>query len=197
MEQDKELSSQESLALITQMIGRAKRDYLDTGLSSLLWGSVIPVCSLTVFVGVRLNMPVLNNVWFLTIFAAIAQGIIATREARARKHKSHDGELMGGLWLAFAVTMFLMGFVFGLYPSPGEAAIYLAVYGVPTFATGYGRRFMPMLVGGIFCWVLALVSLRVGYPNTMLCVAAGALGAWFIPGLILRKRYLKAKEQHV
>src|ERR1700744_859448 len=123
MEQEKELSSQESLALIAEMIGRAKRDYLDTGLSSLLWGSVIPVCSLTVFAGVKLNIPQTNYVWFLTIIAAIAQGYIATREARARKHKSHDGELMGGIWIAFAVTMFMMGFIFGLYPSQGEAAI--------------------------------------------------------------------------
>lgn len=197
MEQEKEFSGQESLALIAEMIGRAKRDYLDTGLSSLLWGSVIPVCSLTAFVAARLNMPVLNYIWFLTIIAAIAQGYIATREAKARKHKSHDGELMGGIWLAFAITMFLLGFIFGLYRCEAEAAIYLAVYGIPTFATGYGRRFMPMLFGGIFCWVLALVSLRVGYPNTMLCIAAGGLVAWFIPGLILRKRYLKAKEQHV
>jgi hypothetical protein len=38
MEQEKELTSQESLELITRMIRRAKDDYRETGISALLCG---------------------------------------------------------------------------------------------------------------------------------------------------------------
>jgi len=198
MEQENELSGQESLALITKMINKTRRDYLDTGLSALLWGSVITFCSLVAFAQVYFNLPAqLEYVWFLTIAAAIVQGVIATREAKAGKYKSYDQDLMGGIWIAFAVAVFLLGFIFNLYPCNGEAAIYLAIYGIPTFATGYARQFRPMVIGGIICWILALISLRIGYPYTLLCITAGALSAWFIPGLIIRKRYLNAKKQHV
>ncbi|HWB94529.1 MAG TPA: hypothetical protein VG605_21890 [Puia sp.] len=198
MEQEKEFTSQESLALITKMITRARRDYLGTGLSALLWGSVITFCSLVAFATAYFKWsPALNAVWLLTIVAAIVQGFIAVREAKARRHKPYDQDLMGGIWIAFAIAVFMLSFIFNLYPSNGEPAIYLGLYGVPTFATGYARRFRPMVIGGIICWILALISLRIGYPYTLLCITAGAVSAWFIPGLIIRKRYLKAKQQHV
>jgi hypothetical protein len=197
MEHEKELSGQESLALIAKMINKAKRDYLDSGLSSLLWGTIIPVCSLVAYANYWLKWPALEYVWFLTVAAVIPQVLIAIREGKARKLRHYDEDLMSGIWIAFGITMFVIGYVFSRFQSDGIPALYLAVYGIPTFAIGYARRFRPMLYGGIACWVLAICSLYCGYPNTLLCVALGALLAWFIPGLILRNRYLKVKSQHV
>jgi hypothetical protein len=82
-------------------------------------------------------------------------------------------------------------------PSANETAIFLTIYGIPTFAVGLGRKFKPMLIGGVACWVFAVLSLHCPYPYVMLYLTAGALFAWFIPGLIIRQRYLKAKQQHV
>ena len=198
MEQEKDLTSQESLELIAKMIRKAKRDYLDTGLSSLLWGSVIIICSLVAYVNSYLNIPALNLVWFLTVVAVVPQIVIAIREGKKRGSRYYEEDQVGGIWIAFGITMFLFGFIFSRFPTyDGISALYLAVYGIPTFATGYARKFKPGIFGGIACWLLAIYSLYCGYPNTMLCITAGALLAWFIPGLILRMRYLKAKQQHV
>jgi hypothetical protein len=194
---EKELTGQESLALIAKMINKAKRDYLDSGLSSLLWGSVIMFCSLVTYANNWLKWPNMDYVWFLTIGAVIPQILIAIREGKARKHRSYDEDLMSGIWIAFGITMFVMGYIFSRYPSEAITSLYLAIYGIPTFAVGYARRFRPMLYGGVACWILAIYCLYCGYPNTLLCLGLGALLAWFIPGLILRNRYLKAKAQHV
>ena len=78
-----------------------------------------------------------------------------------------------------------------------QETLYLIIYGVPTFSTGVARHFKPMIWGGIACWLLALLSIHFNYPYTMLLMAAAALLAWFIPGLILRRRYRKLKEEHV
>jgi hypothetical protein len=197
MEQEKELTSQESLAIITQMINRTKRDYLDTGLSSLLWGSVIIVCSLVTFANYYLQWPILGYIWFLTIGAVAPQVIIAIREGKQRKHKAYDEPLMNGLWISFGVSMFILSYVLSTAPAPNETAIFLTIYGIPTFAVGLGRKFKPMLYGGLACWVFAVLSLYSAFPYVMLYLTAGALIAWFIPGLIIRQRYLKAKKQHV
>ena len=197
MEQERELSGQESLALIAKMINKAKRDYKDSGLSSLLWGSVITFCSLVTYANNWLKLPYMDYIWFLTVGAVVPQIFIAIREGKARKHRSYDEDLVSGIWIAFGITMFALGYIFSRYPSDAITALYLAIYGIPTFAIGYARQFRPMLYGGIACWILAIYSLYCGYPNTMLCLALGALLAWFIPGLILRNRYLKAKAQHV
>lgn len=197
MEQEKELTGQESLALIAKMINKARRDYLDSGLSSLLWGTVITVCGLVAYANYWLKWPVLNYVWFLTIAAVVPQILIAIREGKARKHRSYDEDLMSGIWIAFGITMFVMGYIFSRYPSEATISLYLGVYGIPTFAVGYARQFRPMMYGGLACWVLAIYCLFCGYPNNLLCLALGAQLAWFIPGLILRNRYKKAKAQHV
>lgn len=197
MEQEKELTSQESLALITEMISRARRDYLDTGLSALLWGSVIIICSLVTFFNQYLKWPILDYIWLLTVAAVVPQVIIAIREVKKRKHRAHNEPLMNGLWISFGISMFVLSFVVNAYPMPQATAVFLTIYGIPTFTNGIGRSFIPMLIGGIVCWVLAILSLYSSYPNTMLYLTAGSLVAWFIPGLILRTRYLKAQQQHV
>lgn len=197
MEQEKELTSQESLELITKMINKARRDYLDSGLSALLWGSVITFCSLVAFANTYLNWRALDYVWFLTIVAVVPQIIIAIREAKNRKHRAYDDDIMGGIWISFAIAVFLLSYFVNVYHVTEQAPLFLILYGIPTFGTGYARRFKPMLVGGVACWVLAVISHYTPFPYVLLCITVAALVAWFIPGLILRKCYLKAKKQHV
>ena len=85
MEQEKELTGQESLALIAKMINKAKRDYRDSGLSSLLWGSVITFCSLAQYANIWLHWPYVEYIWFLTFGAVVPQIMIAIREGKTRK----------------------------------------------------------------------------------------------------------------
>ena len=197
IEQESPLTGEQSLQLITSMINKAKNEFFDTGLSALLWGSVITFCALVTFANHWLRWGFLDYVWFLTIAAVAPQVIIAMREDRKRRYKSHDGSLIGGIWFAFAIAIFLFSYVASVYPFPQETSVYLIFYSIPTFAIGIGRRFRPMLIGGIACWILAILSTFTPSPYEMLCLTAGAQFAWFIPGLILRKCYLQAKRKHV
>lgn len=197
MEDEKQLTSQESLALIAKMISKARRDYLDSGLSALLWGSVITICSLAAFANHWLKWPALDYIWFLTVAAIVPQIVIAIREGKNRKHRAYDDDIMGGIWISFGIAIFLLSYFVNMYQLSEQAPLFLILYGVPTFATGYARRFRPMLIGGVACWVLAIISHYVPYPYVLLCIAAAAQLAWFIPGLIIRKCYLNAKKQHV
>lgn len=197
MESEQTLTGEQSLELITTMINRAKNDYYDTGVSALLWGSVIIFCSLVTYANRYLNWPALDYVWFLTVAAVVPQVIISIREGRRRGYKSYQSDLIGGVWLSYAIAIFLFSYVAYAIHIQQDAPIYLTLFGIPTFATGYGRRFLPMLLGGLACWVLAIAAIYVPYPNALFLMAAGALLAWFIPGLRLRQCYLKAKRQHV
>ena len=197
MEKEKELTSQESLDLIARMIGKAKSDYIDTGISALLWGSIISFCGLVSFANYYIGWEWLNWVWLLSIIAVIPQIIISARERKKRRHKRYEDDLMGGIWISFGCSMFLLSYFEGVYNLSHSNSIFLVVYGIPTFATGYGRRFKPMIIGGIACWVFAILCAYAPAPYQMLYITAGAQLAWFIPGLILRKAYLNAKPQHV
>lgn len=197
MEQEKELTSQESLELISRMIIKARQDYYDTGLSSLLWGSTITFCSLVFFANYYLQWAVLDYVWFLTFAAVIVQGMISAREKKNRRRKGHDEDLISGIWISFAIAVFLLSLVMALLKLPYSPSLYMIIYGIPTFTTGYGRRFRPMIIGGLACWVFSILAVFTPFPYDVLYLAASAQLAWFIPGLILRKRYLKAKKENV
>src|ERR1700685_670730 len=101
-EPEQELTSQQSLELIARMINKAKKDYLDTGMSALLWGSVITFCSLVTFCNYYLKWVWLEYIWFLTFIAVIPQVVISIREKKKRKHKAYEDDLMGGIWISFA-----------------------------------------------------------------------------------------------
>jgi len=193
-EPEHELTSEESLALIARMSNKAKRDYRETGVSALLWGSVITICSLVTFCNYYLKWGWLDYIWFLTFFAVIPQVIISIQESKKKKHKAYEDDLMGGVWISFGITMFMLSWFDTQYQVPKDNSLFLIIYGIPTFTTGYAHRFRPMIFGGLACWALAILSTFSPFPYTMLYTAAAAQLAWFIPGLILRRGYLKAKK---
>lgn len=187
----------ESFQIITQMINKAKNDFRETGVGALMWGSIVTFCSLISFGNYWWHTEALNYIWFLTFIAIIPQIIISINERKKKKYKGYNDDAMGGIWISFGITIFLLSFYNNLYRAEHSETLYLIIYGVPTFATGFSRRFMPMIIGGIACWVIAITSMYTTFPYTMLLTAAAAQLAWFIPGLILRRRYMKAKDRHV
>ena len=197
MENEKTLTGEQSLELITSMIKQAKNDYFDTGISALLWGGVIIFCSLATYANHWLKWVALDYIWFLTCAAFVPQVIISIREAKGRGYRSYQSELIGGVWISYAIAIFLFSYIDSRLNIGHDIPIYLTFFGIPTFATGYGRRYRPMIIGGVACLVFAILALYIPDPDALFLMAGGALLAWFIPGLLLRRCYLKAKRQHV
>jgi hypothetical protein len=197
MDSEKPMSEQESLALITQMIHRAKCDYEDTGISALMWGIVITFCSLVAFAGWMANFAATENIWLLTIVAVVVQVIVSVRERKRKKYSSYEDTSIGGIWISFGIAIFMVSFYSGKLQPHSPVTIFLILYGIPTFATGFSKNFRPMVIGGIACWVFAVASMYTPFPYAILYGAAAAQLAWFIPGLILRRKYLKAKNGNV
>jgi hypothetical protein len=195
--EEENFSPEESLQIIQSMINKAKFDYEETGVSALLWGSIITFCSLITFGNFWWRQDWLNYVWLLTIAAITPQIIISIRESKRKKFKAHDDAAIGGIWISYAVGVILLSVYTSIFKTENEVMLYLIIYGVPTFATGFALKFSPMIIGGIACWVLAIGSIYVGFPYAMLLSAAAAQVAWFIPGLILRRRYLQLKKENV
>jgi len=204
--EEKPLSEKESLALITQMISKAKDSYWDTGVSAMMWGIVIAICSLERLCELQFNYELPFDIYWLAMIAIIPQVVISTRENKKRKVRTYDEFYLDYIWMAFGITIMLLvviinvifnadgvkdgGFKFYEYNS----ALFLLIYGIPTFITGAACRFSAMLVGGILCWVCCVISLFTSIKIDLLLVAVSAICAWLIPGIIMQKEYKKAKK---
>jgi hypothetical protein len=197
MNDEQQLTEQQSLELITRMISKAKEDYKETGVGALMWGSLVTFCSLVSFANFYIHARILNYIWFLTLAAVIPQIIISVRESKKKKIKTYNDDAMGGIWISFGISLFLLSIYANTFQSPHANTLFLIMYGIPTFATGFTRNFKPMIIGGIACWIFAVACIYINSPFDMLFSAAAAQMAWFIPGLILRRRCLNANTKNV
>ncbi len=74
----------------------------------------------------------------------------------------------------------------------------LVLYGMPTIVTASIKNFKPMSLGGIICWVSAMLVPYTNIKIDMLLMALSAITAWLIPGIILyRKASARRKVAHV
>lgn len=197
MDNQEELSHKQSLELIEEMIYKAKNSYHESGTSALLWGGTIMFCSTVSFVNTWLKIDWLYMVWWLTFLALVPQIIISIRESKTQKFKLHTADAMTGIWISFGIAIFLTSYYTNVFKPEGNACLFLILYGIPTFATGYTYGFKPMIIGGIVCWVCAIISMYTSQRIDFSLFFISAFFAWFLPGLILRKDYLKKNVGNV
>lgn len=216
-EAEKTMTEQESLALITSMINRAKDVNHSTGLTSIMWGLVIIVCSLVRLAEIHYDFRLPIDIYVLTVLAIAPTIYFSIKEKKERRVTGYKDTFIDNTWLAFGISIFLLSFimnvlfarlrpltesmelatgkniVYFMYDYMG--AFFLMLYGLPTFITGTSMKFKPMIWGGIICWVSCLAAVFTPVKIDLILTAFSALFAWFIPGIILERDYRKAKNE--
>lgn len=208
MERDNELTEQQSLLLIQQMISTARNSYHGSGINPIMWGSIIAICSIVTYLRIEFDFRLPFDIWWLTIVALILQVFLAIRAGRKSKVKSYKEEALDFTWLGFGICIFLLVHVninasnaihefIRAYETAGgtgsfsyssfTSAHFLILYGLPTFITGGIMKFKPMLWGGVLCWVCSIICAYTNLKADMLLTAVSAIFAWLIPGIILMK----------
>ena len=219
MEQGKNLTEQESLNLITEMINRAKNSFHDTGIGAMMWGAVIAICSLVRLSELHFGYRLPFDIYLLTVVAIILQIFITIKEKKERRVKSYDDAFIDYLWLGFYISLILLivicnnvfnewgawtneykpvagtGRSYGFYEFVGP--LFLMLYGLPTFVTGAACKFKPMMWGGLLCWICSIVAIYTTIKIDLMLTGVAAILAWFIPGILMEKEYQRAKKQQV
>ena len=193
--EDKELSGSESLQLIRDMIGEAKSSYISKGSASMVWGALITLCSLTTWVQVHYNFSIGFDIWLLLIVALVVQIFFNVKESKSRNFTSRVHKSVGYVWTTFGICIFMISFYCNTVPNVQHSIfLYLLLYGMPTFITGGIFNYKPMIIGGVVCWILAIISVYTSGEINLLLMAVSGIVAWLIPGFILWRRYVRSKS---
>jgi hypothetical protein len=199
MEKETGFSHLEGLEIIQSMINRAKDKFSENGHLYLLWGWVVFLCSVTQFVLLNYTQFEYHYmVWMVCWLVVIYQVYYLAKRKKHEQVRTYTDDIIGYVWLAFVISMFLLGFLFGrilgdeYYKmiSPG----FLVLYGIPTFLSGIILRFRALVIGGIACWILSVLAVFVRGEFQMLFLSAAMLIAWIIPGYMLRAKYKKTNS---
>ncbi|MET0393070.1 MAG: hypothetical protein ABW019_08000 [Chitinophagaceae bacterium] len=223
MEEEKSLSQQESLQLITEMIGKAKNHFHESGTSAILWGSVIGVAGLVSFAEMHWHFDIGFDIWLIVLAAIIPQVFLIIREARNRKVVTHTEAAIDAAWMAYGISIFALIFYFNIVPGvtdrwfaqegitltqagpdhiakpfhtfiPSYGSLLLLLYAIPTLTTGVAGKFKPMFWAAILCYLFFILSCFTPVAYDMLLNGLAGIFNWLIPGLILRRKYYRHQK---
>jgi hypothetical protein len=187
------MTETESLQLITSMINKAQNRYSERGTLYLFWGWLIFFCCLVQFVALYFfKMLNAHYIWYLTWLGIVYQFVFIRRRKKEEKAKTYTEDFIGYVWLVFLICIFLLVFM-QIYLDSGVTICpsILIIYGMPTMLTGAILRSRALKAGGIFCWILAVISVFLNYEFQLLLIALAVAGAWIIPGYTLRQKFKK------
>jgi hypothetical protein len=221
--EEKRMTEKESLQIITEMIGKAKYSFHNSGTSAILWGSVIAVCGLVSFAELYWKFYIGFEIWLLTLVALVPQVIISIRENRKRKVVSHEEYAINAVWIVYGISIFALSFYANVVPGvtlrmmaekgisitglsghsleasydiflPSYGSLLLMLYAIPTLVTGIVRKFPIMTWAAILCYVFFMISCFVPTSFDMLLNGLAGIFNWLLPGLILRRRFYRQKN---
>ncbi len=185
---EKELSKDESLQLISDMITQAKRNLARGGsFYFLLWGWVVMLANLGHYFIYKYELyPYPFIVWSLTIPALIASMVHGARSSKRAQVKSHLDRIYGLVWLGVMICI-VITLVFMSKVNYNVNAIILCFAALGTFISGCMLRFNPLVMGGAALWVASIIAFNVTPNDQYLVGAIGILAGYLIPGYLLKK----------
>lgn len=192
--ENENFTPEQSLELINKMILGVKNDLHDNGFFFLFWGWLVFASAMTHFILMKMNIEYSYYVWMILMpLGGIISTVYAILKGKKDKKraKSFIDRAMAYVWIAFGASLFIVlssGAVIGfekVYP------FVLLIYGIGTFITGGIIRMKLLVVGGIICWILAIVAFYVTFDIQLLLLAAAIAVAYIIPGHVINSNYRK------
>lgn len=191
MENEKALTENESLAVISKMIKTAQQNFKDDSFYYIFWGWMVFIAAVTNYVLLitETNNPTLP--WAILMpLGGIISGIYSYKHERNQKVTTYTEEIMKYVIIAFLASLLT---VLVMMPKLGVATypMVLLIYAIWLFVSGGAMKFMPLVVGGIINWVAAVVCFYVNYELQLLIISLAVLTGYIIPGHMLKARYQK------
>ncbi len=179
-------STEESLAIITDMIRQTKRNVSGSAFHFILWGWV----SVIGFTGHFLLMNYTDfahpyAIWAIAIPAWLISFFYGRKKARESRMYTYADKLIIWTWVAFTVCLVILIFS-GLFFQHLNALV-LLLAGMATFITGLIIRYNPLIIGGSSLWVFAAIALSLPYMYTFPVAAFAIICGYLIPGYMIRK----------
>ena len=193
--EEKQLSGQESLALINQMISKAKNEITDNGFGWLLWGGMIFLASISTYLVYELDLAV-NPFIGWNVFGLIAIPLLVydlIRQKRKLRARTYIDDLLFMFDIGFTICIFVIIISMNISVNPNEGfGYFLMVYGFLMLIQGGAIRFKPLFIGAIINWAGAVaIFVNKDFKYDMLITAVAVFIGYIIPGLMLRNQYRK------
>ncbi|MCW3079635.1 hypothetical protein [Segetibacter sp.] len=194
---EKELSQEESLMIIQQMINAAKHEQKDDGKGWIAWGWMLFIASILTVV--NLHFKWFSTFFFWNIFGAVTlvmmivgvvKGFFVKSKGRVKTYtKSLFEKLNAGFFICIMFNIFAMNL--GVGPAKGFALL-IGLYGFWILIYGTALDFRPSVIASFITWTFGFIALfQTDFEVVMLLHAAAVLFGYIIPGYIANREFKK------
>jgi hypothetical protein len=186
--EEKMLTGEESLKIITDMINRTKNNIHQSRFHLLFWGWLIFICSLSEYFLFKFTD--FASPWYVWIFVipgafvSLIYGFVTGRKAKVH---TYADMINMWTWLGFMISAIIL-FIVHWKSMESFPPYILLLAGLPTFVSGWIIRFKPLIAGGFAFWIFALVAYFAGPSIAPLAVPVAMLTGYLIPGYMLNSR---------
>ncbi len=192
MDNEEDLSPQESIKLIRSMIETTKHSISDKSHYFLLWGWAVMIgCLIQYYLKVIIGYPQHYYAWFITPVAWAIHIFFVFRDGKKIKVQTLINDANRFLWTAIGLSFFALVFIFSKEGWQYCYPIYILLYSIGTYVTGNLIKFKPLIIGGIICFPLAIITVYTNFDTEIIMLALAILVSYIIPGHLLRIQYRK------
>jgi hypothetical protein len=191
------LTEQESMRIIQQMINTAKREQKDDGVGWIIWGWLLFLVSILTYINLQTH-------WFSTWYFWNAFGILSLLlilftivrffYSRGRlRARTYTGELFNKLNVGFFISLgfIIVGINRGIEPVHGFPLL-IGLYGFWILIYGTALDFKPSVIAAYVTWALGAAAFFVdSFAAIMLLHGAAALIGYIVPGHIAYSQFRK------
>ncbi len=185
--EEKNITEQESLVIIQQMMNKTKEQLFDNSNLFLLWGFAAFICTVAQYILIKTNIQNSEAVWIAMPIIAVIHIYIVVKKKKEMKIQTYNGNAISALWtaigFAFICIVFFASQKINILPT------IILLYAIGTFVTGKIIDFKPLVIGGSICFLLSIVIAFIKDENHLLIMAAAILISYIIPGFLLKKEY--------
>ena len=186
MDSSTQMTNDQRLALITDMINKARFNFSRGSFYFILWGVLLFASAIYEYIADRLMdipMP-----WIGWPIVGIVGGVLSalySRRMYSDQPTTHLDRVYSAIWTVYFLTLVMLVIAWvSQRINPGSYI--LIVTGFPTFLTGYILKFKPLQWGGVIFWSLGLLSLFFLDEYRSLIFALAMIIGYVVPGLMMR-----------
>ena len=183
------MTSEDSLALIAEMIAKAKKEVAGGGsFHLLLWGWVIAFCNVGFYVLDKAQFDRPYMIWLLILPAAFFSFYWSYRKNQIEKFRTHLDVVLNQIWLGvFVGICVVIGFKSVLEYNHSPIILILAAVGM--FTTGSLVRVTILKVGAVVLILGAIISFLLPVSDQYLVAGIAMILGYLVPGYYLKFTY--------
>jgi hypothetical protein len=207
--EEKNLSEQESLLLIQQMIQTAKQEQKDDGVGWIVWGWLLFSASIFTFLNIQYrwfrDVALFWNILGVCVLLYWVYRMINYFLGKSHgKVKTYTADLFArlnsGFFIFLILIIFSMNVELRAVPPAKGFILLTGLYGFWVLVYGTALNFRPSIIAAYITWAIAFAGLfvykiapseRGEFQTVMLMHALAVLVGYIIPGHLANKEFKK------